>query len=286
MRSEEEVFEQILDFAKEDDRIRAVMLNGSRLNPNAPDDIMQDYDIVYFIKDLDPSYKNNQDWINTFGDLVMMQQNDFENGYIFLMQFKDNVRIDLSFSDVSTIKEAAKEDSLTKILLDKDEVFEKGELDKPNESIHCVSKPTEQEFNEVLNEFWWIQVNIAKGIWRDELSYAKYMYDVILIGCIRKIISWKIGSENDWNVNTGKLGKWFKNYMSNSLYKKYLEIYPGNDYYEMWASLLLAGKFVRTLAIELAEDLGFTYPEEDDENTTTYVKKVRDLPKDSRVFRW
>ena len=49
MRSEQEMFDLILNTAKEDERIRAVMMNGSRANPNAPRDCFQDYDIVYFV---------------------------------------------------------------------------------------------------------------------------------------------------------------------------------------------------------------------------------------------
>ena len=47
MRSEHEILELILNTAKSDDRIRAVIMNGSRTNPNAPRDIFQDFDILY-----------------------------------------------------------------------------------------------------------------------------------------------------------------------------------------------------------------------------------------------
>ena len=81
MRSEEQVLKQIIEFANADNRIRAVMQNGSRLNANAPKDIMQDYDVVFFITQLkNISYKTDQSWIKHFGDLVILQQNDFEDG--------------------------------------------------------------------------------------------------------------------------------------------------------------------------------------------------------------
>jgi aminoglycoside 6-adenylyltransferase len=43
MRTETEIFDLILGFARSDGRIRAVVLNGSRANPLAPRDILQDY---------------------------------------------------------------------------------------------------------------------------------------------------------------------------------------------------------------------------------------------------
>jgi aminoglycoside 6-adenylyltransferase len=45
MRTEQEMFDLILNIAKKDERIRAVFMNGSRTNPNAVKDIFQDYDI-------------------------------------------------------------------------------------------------------------------------------------------------------------------------------------------------------------------------------------------------
>ena len=67
MRSEQEMLALILETAKSNDRIRAVMLNGSRVNPHAARDIFQDFDIVYFVTDL-PSFTSDHTWIDRFGE--------------------------------------------------------------------------------------------------------------------------------------------------------------------------------------------------------------------------
>lgn len=54
MRSEQEMLALIVKTAESDERIRAVIMNGSRLNPNAPRDFFQDFDIVYFVTELAP----------------------------------------------------------------------------------------------------------------------------------------------------------------------------------------------------------------------------------------
>lgn len=283
MRKEEQVKKQILEFANSDDRIRAVMLNGSRVNPNAPKDIMQDYDVVFFITDIEnESYKRNQEWIKKFGELVILQQNDFKNGYIFLMQFKDGVRIDLSFVDANEINQTIREDTLTKILLDKDNLTE--ELPLSNDSIYQVKRPKQEEFDEVLNESWWIQTYIAKGIWRDELPLAKYMYDVILIDCIRKLLSWHIGLQHEWKINVGKCGKWFKRLLPEEQFNEFISLYPSIDYEEMWQSLFYAGKFIQKIGISLSKELGYTYPMQDDINVSEYLQKVKSLPRDATDF--
>jgi aminoglycoside 6-adenylyltransferase len=70
------------------------------------------------------------------------------------MQFKDGVRIDLSFHPVEVINKSVNLDSLTKVLLDKDQIIKP--LVSSNDSSHYVGKPTAEEFNKVLNNTMFI----------------------------------------------------------------------------------------------------------------------------------
>lgn len=99
MKSPETVLKELIQFAEEDSDIRAVIMNGSRVNINVKPDCFQDYDVVFFILHAEnEKYKKDHSWISRFGELVICQQNDFSPGhYIFLMQFKDGTRIELSF---------------------------------------------------------------------------------------------------------------------------------------------------------------------------------------------
>lgn len=72
MRSEKEMLEMILGFAKNDERIRAVTLEGSRTNPNVPKDLFQDFDISYLVTDID-SFIEDSEWIHVFGDRIILQ---------------------------------------------------------------------------------------------------------------------------------------------------------------------------------------------------------------------
>jgi aminoglycoside 6-adenylyltransferase len=66
MRSEHEMMDLLLTTARNDNRIRAVCMNGSRTNPNVPQDIFQDYDIVYVVTET-VSFIRDKDWVNVFG---------------------------------------------------------------------------------------------------------------------------------------------------------------------------------------------------------------------------
>jgi aminoglycoside 6-adenylyltransferase len=62
MRSEEEVLSLLLGYAESDPRVKVVLLNGSRVNPNVPKDILCDYDVIFGVTE-PSSFVQNQDWI-------------------------------------------------------------------------------------------------------------------------------------------------------------------------------------------------------------------------------
>ena len=66
MRTEQEMYNLILDYAERDPRVRGVLLNGSRANPAAPLDRFRDFDIVYLVTDVAP-YKAG-DISSSFGE--------------------------------------------------------------------------------------------------------------------------------------------------------------------------------------------------------------------------
>ena len=109
MRNEQEMMDLILDVAKADERIRSVLLVGSRANPAVPKDNYQDYDITYFVTDIVPFY-NNPAWVEAyFGKPLIMQMPEAmrypagDGSFNYLMIFPDGNRIDLSFEFTSYI---------------------------------------------------------------------------------------------------------------------------------------------------------------------------------------
>ena len=281
MRSEKEVLHQLLTFAGNNDMVRAVLLNGSRVNPNVENDIFSDYDVIFAVTD--PKYfLNNQEWIKFFGDLIIMQQNNlYSNGeecYIFLMLFSDGIRIDLSFRKVDNIKDYL-DDSLTRKLMDKDNRIR--DLVPPSDISYYTKKPTKAEFDKTINEFWWVSTNVAKGLWREELPYAKFMFDVVVRHCLIKMLDWYIGMNHNWSINSGKAGRWFEKLLPVEIWESYKKTYAGTNYEEIWASLLEAGKLAGMIGIQIANHLGYNYPIEDSERVLKYLNKVRSLSKNA-----
>ncbi len=86
----------------------------------------------------------------------------------YLMLFKDGNRIDLTLFPVDKIQNEFKRDSLTKVLLDKDGLLL--HVLPPDMSDYLIKEPTQKEFTDCCNEFWWVSTYVAKGLRRNEIT--------------------------------------------------------------------------------------------------------------------
>jgi aminoglycoside 6-adenylyltransferase len=282
MRTEKEVYDLILGVAKADERVRAAYMNGSRTNPNVTKDQYQDYDIVYVVTDTE-SFLKDKSWISVFGELAMLQEPDlndiglgmemdFTRSYTWLMLFKDGNRIDLGIVTIEKMLEDYQNDSLTVPMLDKDGILP--QIPPASDKDYWVKKPTAAKYNSCCNEFWWCQNNVVKGIARDELSYAMWMFNNVR-EMLHKMLDWYIGVKHDFNISPGKLGKFYKRLLPTDMYSLYEKTYSDSNYDSFWTSMFTAGELFRQTAVYVAEHFGYSYCHEDDRNMTDYLYKVK-----------
>ncbi len=286
MRTEKEMIDLIMNTAKEDERIRAVIMNGSRVNPHVKRDCFQDYDIMYVVKDIQ-SFTSNHNWIHRFGEIMIVQMPeemslvppDGDGKFPYLMQFMDGNRIDLTLVPVDLIKKFVGQDSLSKLLLDKDNCME--EFPPASDKDYLIKKPTEKEFLGCCNEFWWCSTNVAKGLWREELSYVKGMLDGPVRDMLIVILEWHIGMKTNFIVNAGKFGKHFEKYIEKDMWVQFKRTFSNAEYENIWESFFVMGNLFREVANEIANTYGYRYPQDDDDKVTNYLKHVKALPKGS-----
>lgn len=288
MRTEREMMDLILNTAKSDERIRAVVMNGSRENPNAPKDPFQDYDIAYIAKDLS-SFTADHGWIDRFGKRIMLQmpetmRNPLGDGrFTYLMLFDDGNRIDLQLIPLEKWKELLADDSESILLLDKDGLLPP--FPPASDRDYLIPMPTELEYESCCNNFWWCTQNVAKGIWRDELPYAMFMLHEVVKAELHFMIDWHIGIGNGFRVSAGKQGKYYRRFLEKRCYERYAGIYSDSSHDHMWNALFGACDLFRELALSVGGRLGFAYPAEDDRRMTEYLRKVKRLERCPRFRR-
>lgn len=265
---------KITRLADNDDRVRIVLLNGSRANPNVVPDRYSDYDVVFAVDPM-TGFGDVQNSFSAFGHLLISQTNVCrENGVefpIYLMQFDDGLRIDLTVYPADKIS-GKLSDSLTVVLLDKDSQI--GKLPEPGESSYLLKKPSEDEYTKTLNEFWWCVIYAAKGIARKELCYAKFMYESVVRECFVKIVSWYAAETHGWNINTGKFGRFLDKYLPGELWDRILLTYSDHIDAAFWKSLYLSCDIVQELDGFLRDRFGYRERQERDADIVEFIRQI------------
>ncbi|MBP2079094.1 aminoglycoside 6-adenylyltransferase [Oceanobacillus polygoni] len=289
MRSKQEMMELIVNVAKEDSRIRTVGMNGSRVNPNVPSDLFQDYDIVYLVTDID-SFIDDPNWIDVFGDRIIMQTPEdmtmfppeLGGRFPYLMLFKDGNRIDLMLVPVEEKEKYYHEDGLTVVLFDKDGGLPT--LPPPSDEGYWVKKPSDLLFADCCKEFWWVSTYVVKGLWREEILYA-FDHMTIIRTMLLKMLEWKVGVETEFSLSIGKSGKYLKRYVDNQTWAQLLKTFPSGSYEQAWHAVFTMTALFEEVAIEVAEHFGFSYPFEEAQYVKAYLKHVQQLrPNASDIY--
>jgi Streptomycin adenylyltransferase. len=279
LRSEQEMMNLLLDYAVKDDRIRLAVLEGSRTNPNIAPDLFRDYDISYFVTDIQ-SFKENDRWLQSFGKRAMMQKpEDMElfppelgNWYSYLMLFEDGSKVDLTLVPLSETEDYFdKSDGLAEVLLDKDQRV-------ANETIasdrqYWIRKPTARQFDDCCNEFWMGSTYVVKGLARKEILYAiDHLHEVARPNLLR-MMAWNIGCERGYTFSVGKNYKFIDRYLAREDWDMLLSTYSENGYRELWQSLFACYELFRRYSRAVSDNLGYPYPDYD-EAITNYTDNL------------
>lgn len=281
MRTERQMMDLILSTAGEDERIRAVYMNGSRTNPNVVRDIFQDYDIVYAVRETE-SFQQDRTWIDRFGERLYMQYpednedpSDKHNCYGWLMQFADGNRLDLHVQRIEFSQKEILHDRLCKILLDKDNCLPP--MPSPTDADFFVKPPTQKQFLDTCNEFWWCLNNVAKGLWRKEIPYAQDSLFHIR-GELLKVLSWKAGISTAFSCCIGKSGKYLYRFVPEADWKDYLSTYSSADPAQCWFAAQQMCRLFDRIARQVGQALGFSYDTREAEASFSHLCHVKSLP--------
>ena len=277
MRSDEEIIDLILKIASQDERIRIVAMNGSRVNKNARQDAYQDFDIVFLVKDMQ-SFLKNKKWVDIFGKRLIMQTPEdahlfpasLGGWYTYLMLFEDKNRIDLMLIPLKDLNKYLKNDKLIKILLDKDNLIKK--LPTPSDETFWIKRPTEEQFQGSCNEFWWLVPYVIKGIKRDEIIYAQDHLSLLRKELLRQF-AWKVGFENNFQVSVGKSYKFLRKFIEEKEFNKIVKTYSTADEMDCSKALNIMCELFREVARKVAQEGDFKYIKEEEKNIMNYLKE-------------
>ena len=286
-RNEKEILDLINEFAETDTRIRVVILNGSRANPNPKKDIFQDYDIACYTTDVEP-YKIEKDVVPYFGETIIVEQpnigpwpphNADGSCHNYNIQFMDGNRIDLSFFNIDSLEEHTK-DSLSIVLIDKDVLYKN--LQPASEKSYFITTLTKDLYNGCCTAFFFaIGSHIPKTIWREKLPLLKSFIEGWLREPVQLMLSWEIGFKTGFNKSIGEKGKYLQQFLEPEKWEMYVKTYVDSDFERIWDSIFLFHEIFTQSAKIIAKEYNYQFPKENSSKVLSFLNHVRSLPSDA-----
>lgn len=286
-RTDQEIYDFLIEFAKNDDRIRLVMLNGSRIDPIATKDCLNDFDVIYFVRDI-RSFLIDENWIEEkFGEILILQKPDdwfshlynYEGNepFAFLIQFLDGIRIDLTLVDVENYKKYMNENTLEpgKILIQKDEL--PGVISLLDFSKFKIKDPSEKEFKDTCNEFYWLAPYIAKSLFRKELIYVKSIMENFQFEQLYKMLNWSVLIRSGSSVRTGKFSKYLPRFLTPKENEDLTNCFPGSDFNDNWEKEINAINLFTRFASFVGEYYQFQFDKQISQNIINYLSTIKNL---------
>lgn len=119
------------------------------------------------------------------------------------MVYDDGTRVDYTIWPENVAERVVEESSLPesldvgyRVLLDKD--GRTSGWRPPTYRAHVPARPTRSEYDALTDEFWWNVRDVAKGLWRGEVFFAKFMrdYDLKFVA-FRRFLEWRVEIDHD-----------------------------------------------------------------------------------------
>jgi len=273
MRNLQTELNKLIDYANQNEWIRGLVLQGSFINTNAPIDKYSDLDPLFYVSDVN-QFIHDDAWKNQFGEVMSYFHDEWDmkdnlKGYTRLTIYQDGFKIDFGFQDVKLAK-YANDMELYKVYVDKDAIIPVPEA--RDESKFYVKQPTEQEYQDILRDFFFDTSYVVKTIYRDEVTFNQYMM-MILHKKITQLAIWYVGVKHAFLVNPGIYGRYIKRYLSDEEYELLKSTYPSSDYDSVKMALIQSFEAVRYFGKYIADELHFTYPATHDADMYAYCQK-------------
>jgi aminoglycoside 6-adenylyltransferase len=282
------VIDRLVRWADRHTTVRAMLLTSSRAAPGAHVDIFSDYDVVLVMTDIRP-YVVDRSWLQDFGQVLVAYWDPISPEAEYGIEqtgnvtyFADGLHIDFRLWPVILAQRIARApvlppaiDAGYSVLVDKDQLTVG--MRAPTYRAYIRPRPTEALYQTWIEEFFSDAPYVAKYLWRDELLPAKWCLDCDMKQkYLLQMLEWRMERDHGWSAPTGNLGKGLKQRLLSELWRALEDTYVGGGITENWEALFRTMALFRRVAIEVADDLGYTYPLDLDDRVTAYVRTIQD----------
>ena len=270
--------------------IRAAVVIGSRARVDHPADEWADLDTV--IVTTDPEYYvSSSDWINNFGRPLLTFIEPTSTGDQKERRVLYERMLDVDFAifpleEIRRLIEAGRTDPRIaaqlsnalgrgiRVLIDKDGITNQlNSLIARIEKKGTLSRPSQEEFLELVNDFIYHAVFTAKHLRRGELWWTVTCLNCHMQHLLLRMIEWHALATHDRKYDTWFRGRFLEEWAHPKAVKALHDSFAHYDSKDVKRALLKVMGLFRLLANETASKLNYPYPEKTDDNVTRWIRK-------------
>ena len=283
------VEKKFIKWAKTQDHIRIAIVVGSYGRTSTPADKWSDLDIVIYSTE-PRTLIDTTEWVSEFGNPVITFIEPTAAGsnesYERRVLYDNGLDVDFAvdpFHLVSEVKKQGVTPELVRelanvigrgvrILIDKDNLMAEFLKEYKTIELSPPNPPTEHEYLERVNDFWYHTVWTAKKLRRGELWEGKACVDSFMKGrCLLPMMEWHARITQGQKHDTWFRGRFMERWADPRIIAELRGAFAHYDEDDVWQALASTMQLFRWIAKEVAEKLDYTYPQDADQFASRWV---------------
>lgn len=284
MRSEGEIVDRVLAVAGADDAVRAVI----RTDLLPVREYLYTYNFIFVVDELG---RFDGDVFGTcLGERILLYRADKSYPKMFpgvkahLMVFRDGVTIVIhTMNRDAFLSRYNREDERENVwmgdtyrkLLDKDGALPDIERLEERQTLFS-GVPSEPEFTNACDEFWWVMKTFAEYTLRRELPAAMFYLNVAVRDLLNQLLRWHIRLREGKPVDMGILDSNLEKLLEEEWFALYRRTYPDADYGSVWEAFDAVAALWNRVGTGIAERCGFRYPRQTEGDMLAFIRNLRE----------
>lgn len=252
----------IVDWAREEHAIRAVVITGSLARADGSTDAFSDLDAQIITTDI-ARYCRDDSWLDTLGEVWLRFPLDKSVPYR-LVWFAGGSKVDFQFVHIDDMRAMIAGGQLSDeylrgyhVALDKDDLYQ--QLPPSPRIFPQPPAPSRKQVHACINEFWFEAIHVAQFIRRREFWVVKFR-DWTMKTMLLQALEWHARATAKAPTNTWLLGKRIHEWARRDDYATITRIWAGWDARQLWRALRTQADLFALLSDELCAALEYEQP--------------------------
>ena len=252
--------DEVTAWAAEEAGIRAVVLLGSQARADARADAVSDVDVVLLVDEPDRWLRDDA-WLRRFGEPLLSfvdptAVGGFEERRVL---FRDGLEVDFAVLPAAAAREIPPEANAV-FARGSRVLYDDGLGIAPPEGADDEAPPTQAQFDQLTNDFWYHLLWAAKKLWRGEVLVAKQACDCWLTWRLVELARWRAHGADTWHDL-----RFFEHWAGDDVVKALGPTFASYDAEDIGRALRATGKLFGKLEDEVANRFGLRLPVDRDE---------------------